>query len=238
MGYRDKNQDGQPQAQYRSQQLRSSRQDLSLKRLRLRMCEHLMELGIAKQSVLDAMAAVPRHLFVQEAFQLQAYEDTCLPIGLGQTISKPSVVARMTELLEVEKGTRVLEIGTGSGYQAAILAAIGCYVISIERLRELYLRTQLLLRRLGFGSIHLERGDGTLGYPQAAPFDRIIVTAGGPKIPEPLLKQLDEEGILLMPFGQRQRLQQIIRIRKVRGTLTKETFGPTAFVNLVGSYGW
>ena len=217
---------------------RFARRELDLKRLRTRMCARLVEQGIARQTVLDAMASVPRHLFVQEAFHLQAYEDTCLPIGLGQTISSPYTVALMTELLEVERGMRVLEIGTGSGYQAAVLACMGCHVFSIERIKEILLRTQVLLRRLGFGSIHLQRGDGTLGYPQAAPFDRIIVTAGGPEIPEPLVQQLDEGGILLMPLGVRQRVQEIIRLHKVRGALKQETFGATAFVDLVGSYGW
>ncbi|MBQ7607376.1 MAG: protein-L-isoaspartate(D-aspartate) O-methyltransferase [Desulfovibrionaceae bacterium] len=215
-----------------------SHKDRNLRRLRLRMCDDLVAKGITDKNVLDAMRNVPRHAFVQEALHLQAYEDTSLPIGYGQTISQPYIVAYMTELLEVEAGMRVLEIGTGSGYQAAILAMLGCYVFSIERLRELFTRTQALLRRLGFGSIHMQRGDGTLGFPQAAPFDRVIVTAGGPEIPQPLVQQLDDNGILLIPVGQQQRAQQFIRVRKVRGVLYEETFGSTAFVNLVGSYGW
>lgn len=202
------------------------------------MCANLRARGISAQAVLAAMHTVPRHAFVPEALRFQAYEDTPLPIGYGQTISQPYTVAFMSELLLVEKGMHVLEVGTGSGYQAAVLATMGCTVFSIERLVELYRRTQPLLRRLGFRSIHMQRGDGTLGCPQAAPFDRIIVTAGGPKIPEPLIQQLDENGILLMPVGEKQRIQQFIRVRKVRGVLYEETFGQTAFVNLVGSYGW
>ncbi len=217
---------------------RLDHKERNLRRLRIRMCDGLVEKGITDRNVLDAMSSVPRHAFVQEALQLQAYEDTSLPIGYGQTISQPYTVAYMTELLELSPGMRVLEVGTGSGYQAAVLAMMGCYVFTIERLRELYTRTQSLLRRLGFGSIHMQRGDGTLGYPQAAPYDRIIVTAGGPEIPQPLVQQLDDNGILLIPVGKQQRVQQFIRIRKVRGVLYEETFGSTAFVNLVGSYGW
>ena len=208
------------------------------KRLRLRMCEQLRAQGIYKESVLDAMYQVPRHLFVQEALRGQAYEDTSLPIGLGQTISQPYTVAFMSQLLEVEKGMRVLEIGTGSGYQAAVLTAMGCHVFSIERLRDLYLRTRTLLRALGFQSIHLQCADGTLGFPQAAPFDRIIVTAGGPTIPDPLVNQLDDYGILLIPVGTEQRAQEMIRVRKNHGLARIENLGPAVFVNLVGNYGW
>ena len=209
-----------------------------LRRLRQRMCEALRARGIVQKSVLQAMRSVPRHLFVPQALQWQAYEDNSLPIGYGQTISRPYTVALMSQLLNVERGMRVLEIGTGSGYQAAVLSAMGCYVFSIERLREIYVKTQALLRRLGFESIHLQRGDGTLGFPQAAPFDRIIVTAGGPEIPEPLVSQLDDQGILLIPVGRRQRRQEIVRLTKIRGSLHEEHLGTTTFVNLVGSYGW
>ena len=209
-----------------------------LRRLRQTMCDELRAQGITQESVLQAMRTVPRHLFVQQALQWQAYEDNSLPIGFGQTISRPYTVALMSQLLNIERGMRVLEIGTGSGYQAAVLATMGCYVFSIERLRELFLKTQTLLRSLGFESIHLQRGDGTLGFPQAAPYDRIIVTAGGPEIPEPLVSQLDEQGILLIPVGRRQRRQEIIRVTKVHGSLYEERLGTTTFVNLVGSYGW
>lgn len=211
---------------------------LDHKRLRLRMCEQLRAKGISQDSVLEAMYQVPRHLFVQEALQTQAYEDRALPIGLGQTISQPYTVALMSQLLEIEKGMRVLEIGTGSGYQAAVLTAMGCYVFSIERLRPIYLKTRTLLHALGFQRIHLQCADGTLGFPQAAPFDRIIVTAGGPTIPDPLINQLDDQGILLIPVGSEQREQEMVRLRKIHGVVRTENLGPAVFVNLVGNYGW
>lgn len=208
------------------------------RRLRQHMREQLIAQGIQQKSVLDAMCAVPRHLFVQEAFLARAYDNTSLPIGYGQTISHPYTVAHMSELLEIEKGMRVLEIGTGSGYQAAVLAAMGCHVFSIERLRDLYLKTRALLRQLGFESIHLQRGDGTLGFPQAAPYDRIIVTAGGPEIPKPLTDQLDDGGIMLIPVGSKEHSQEILKIRKNHGSLHTERIGDAVFVNLVGNYGW
>ncbi|MCR4667463.1 MAG: protein-L-isoaspartate(D-aspartate) O-methyltransferase [Desulfovibrio sp.] len=224
---------------FTSAQPKRSHRAPDLSRLRQHMCNELVRRGITQKNVLYAMSTVPRHLFVQDALRSQAYEDAPLPIGYGQTISQPYTVARMSELLEVEKGMRVLEIGTGSGYQTAILAQMGCHIISIERLQELFRKTQTLLHQLGFRGIHLQRGDGTLGCPQAAPFDRIIVTAGGPKIPEPLLDQLDpENGILLMPVGSKQRIQEFIKIRKVHGVTRQEACGSTTFVNLIGSYGW
>ncbi len=147
--------------------------------------EQLQARGISDPAVLQAMSIVPRHLFVQEALRVQAYEDTPLPIGYGQTISQPYIVALMSQLLEVEQGMRVLEIGTGSGYQAAVLASMGCTVFTVERMRELYQNTAVLLQQLGLRGIYMQRRDGTLGMPEAAPFDRIIVTAGGPEIPNP-----------------------------------------------------
>ncbi|MBQ7585933.1 MAG: protein-L-isoaspartate(D-aspartate) O-methyltransferase [Desulfovibrionaceae bacterium] len=224
--------DQRPQREYRRTP------SIGHKRLRLRLRNELIALGITQEAVLDAMYQVPRHLFVQEALRAKAYENTSLPIGLGQTISQPYTVAMMSELLEIQKGMRVLEIGTGSGYQAAVLATMGCYVFSIERLRELHLKTRALLRSLGYQSIHMQCGDGTLGFPQAAPFDRIIVTAGGPEIPQPLVNQLDNQGIMLIPVGSKQRLQNLIRIRKNHNTIHTENLGPAVFVNLVGNYGW
>ena len=194
--------------------------------------------GICDPAVLQAMAEVPRHLFVQEALRAQAYEDTSLPIGYGQTISQPYIVALMSQLLEVQRGMRVLEIGTGSGYQASVLAAMGCTVFSIERMRELYQDTSSLLQQLGVRSIHIQRRDGTLGLPEAAPFDRIIVTAGGPEIPRPLIEQLETNGILLIPVGNKPRLQHLIRIRKEAKGIRSEDLGPVVFVNLIGDHGW
>lgn len=200
--------------------------------------EQIEARGIGNQAVLDAMAQVPRHLFVPEAFKSHAYDDAPIPIGFGQTISQPFTVARMTDLLEVDKGVRVLEIGAGSGYQAAVLASIGCAVISIERLRELYLRAKALLQKLGYRAIHLHRGDGTLGFPVAAPFERILVSAGGPQVPPPLLAQLAEGGVLLIPVGGRPGQQHLLRLRKFNGKIIQEDLGSTTFVDLVGDHGW
>ena len=144
----------------------------------------------------------------------------------------------MSQLLEARRGMRVLEIGTGSGYQAAVLASMGCVVFTVERLRELYQSTAPLLRQLGLRSIHMQRRDGTLGVPEAAPFDRIIVTAGGPEVPPPLVDQLDEGGILLIPVGSRPRTQRLLRLRKTQGRVSREDLGPVIFVDLVGDHGW
>lgn len=207
-------------------------------RLRQRMVQELAARGISDPAVLAAMAAVPRHRFVQEALRVQAYADTPLPIGCGQTISQPFSVARMSQLLELHPGMRVLEVGTGSGYQAAVLAAMGCTVFTLERLRELSQRATALLRQLGVRGIHVERRDGTLGLPEAAPYDRIIVTAGGPEVPRPLAEQLDMGGILLIPVGPRPRTQRLMRYRRVKGGLSGEDMGPAEFVDLVGDHGW
>jgi protein-L-isoaspartate(D-aspartate) O-methyltransferase len=200
------------------------------------MIRQLEARGIRDTRVLSAMLKVPRHLFVQEALASQAYEDTPLPIGHGQSISQPYIVALMSELLHPQPGMRVLEIGTGSGYQAAVLACIGCFVFTMERLRELYYGTSALLRNLGFKDIYTYFGDGTLGLPDAAPFERIIITACGPKIPKPLVDQLDENGILLEPVGSRSR-QHLRRLRKVNGSLVEEEIISVSFVDLLGTYG-
>lgn len=209
------------------------------RRLRQRMVrEQIAARGISQPEILEAMSLVPRHLFVPEAFQSHAYEDSPVPIGYGQTISQPYMVALMTSLLEVEKGMRVLEIGAGSGYQAAILATLGCNVISIERLPDLYQRARELLRKMGYRSIHLHKGDGTLGFAVSAPFERILVTAGGPQVPPPLLAQLADKGILLIPVGEKPRTQRLLRLRKQNGHILQEDLGPAAFVDLVGNHGW
>lgn len=209
------------------------------RRLRMRMVrEQIAARGIDDPAILDAMAQVPRHLFVPEAFKSHAYDDSPVPIGFGQTISQPYMVARMTSLLEVEKGMRVLEIGAGSGYQAAVLATLGCTVITIERIADLYLRTKHLLQKLGYRTIHLQRGDGTLGFSVAAPFERIVVTAGGPQVPPPLLTQLADKGILLIPVGDRPRTQRLMRMHKINGNILQEDMGSAAFVDLVGDHGW
>ena len=195
------------------------------RRLRLRMVRELAARGITDGRVLDAMSRVPRHLFVPEGLRSRAYEDCPLPIGYGQTISQPSTVALMSQMLETSPGMRVLEVGTGSGYQAAVLAAMGC-------------TARALLQQLDLRAIHMQRSDGTLGMPAAAPFDRIIVTAGGPQIPRPLLEQLAVDGIMLIPVGARPRTQRLMRIMRRQGRLCSEDLGPAVFVDLVGDHGW
>ena len=208
------------------------------RRLRLRMVRELAARGITDGRVLDAMSRVPRHLFVPEGLRSRAYEDCPLPIGYGQTISQPSTVALMSQMLETSPGMRVLEVGTGSGYQAAVLAAMGCTVYTVERLKELYQSARALLQQLDLRAIHMQRSDGTLGMPAAAPFDRIIVTAGGPQIPRPLLEQLAVDGIMLIPVGARPRTQRLMRIMRRQGRLCSEDRGPAVFVDLVGDHGW
>lgn len=200
--------------------------------------EQLMGRGISDTNVLEAMRRVPRHLFVEEALRGKAYEDYPLPLGFGQTISQPFIVALMSQLLEASPGQRVLEIGTGSGYQAAVLNEMGLEVYSVERLRDLYARTSELLMRLKYRGIKLKLDDGTEGWPEAAPFDRIIVTAGGPSVPEPLLLQLADPGIMIIPVGKERREQRLVRVRKMEGNVTREDQDRVAFVDLVGSHGW
>lgn len=202
------------------------------------VADQIMARGIADERVLAAMSAVPRHFFVDEAMAAEAYEDYPLPIGLGQTISQPYVVALMSQLLGAAPGMKVLEIGTGSGYQSAVLAEMGLDVYSVERMRELHLRTSALLRKLRYFHIACRLGDGTLGWPEEAPFERILVTAGGPFIPEPLLDQLADPGILLMPVGARTRMQRLVRVHKQNGEMHREDLGGVSFVDLVGNHGW
>lgn len=200
--------------------------------------EQIASRGIVDDRVLNAMRSVPRHLFVPEALYPHAYEDRPLPIGCGQTISQPYTVARMTDFLELVEGMRVLEIGSGCGYQAAVLAAMGCMVFGMERIPELFRAAGMRLRRLGVRGVHLHRGDGTLGMPWAAPFERILVSAGGPSVPPPLVEQLADDGILLIPVGPRSRSQRLLRIRKQKGEILEEDMGPAVFVDLVGDHGW
>ncbi len=214
---------------------------IDLKRNRERMLrEQVVSRGVSNETVLAAMRKVPRHLFVQEALAAQAYEDHPLPIGFGQTISQPYIVAWMTELLEPdpEAELRVLEIGTGSGYQAAILAETGMEVYTVERIRELYMQTRKRLYDLKYFRIRCKLDDGTMGWKDEAPFDRIIVTAGGPTVPEPLLEQLADPGILVIPVGTSRRQQTLIKAHKENGRVTQERLGGVAFVDLVGNHGW
>jgi protein-L-isoaspartate(D-aspartate) O-methyltransferase len=212
---------------------------IDLKRNRERMVREQIEgKHVRDPAVLAAMRVVPRHLFVQEGLQHRAYEDHPLPIGHGQTISQPFIVGLMSELLEAKPGMSVLEIGTGSGYQAAILAEMGLKVYSVERLRELHVAARELLMKLRYFSVRLKLDDGTMGWPDHAPFDRIIVTAGGPDVPAPLVDQLGDPGVLLIPVGLEQRRQELVLIRKLRGKIYRESKGGVAFVDLIGKHGW
>lgn len=194
--------------------------------------------GITDPAVLDAMRTVKRHLFVDEALQAQAYEDHPIPIGFKQTISQPYMVALMSQLLDVKPGMRVLEIGTGSGYQAAVLAHMGAEVFTVERIRELHVSARSKMTRLRYFGVSLKLDDGTLGWAEEAPFDRIIVTAGGPELPQPLLDQLSDPGKLIIPVGASRRQQSLIVARKENGEVTQENMGNVVFVDLIGSHGW
>ena len=197
----------------------------------------LIPRGIKDERMLAAMKKVPRHLFVDEAMQHRAYDDSALPIGEGQTISQPYMVAVMTELLALHGTEKVLEIGTGSGYQAAVLAELVKEVYTVERITVLAKRAEGRYRELGYDNIHVKVADGTLGWPEASPFDRIIITAGTPKVPEPLLQQLADQGMLIAPVGDRFS-QQIIKVRKIGEKVVEEYHTPCVFVPLIGEYGW
>ncbi|WP_196608020.1 protein-L-isoaspartate(D-aspartate) O-methyltransferase [Nitratidesulfovibrio oxamicus] len=212
---------------------------LDMKRNRERMVKQQLETrGITDPAVLAAMRSVPRHLFVQEALRAQAYEDHPLPIGYGQTISQPFIVALMSQIIEPQPGLRVLEIGTGSGYQAAVLVEMGLDVYTVERIRELHAAARDLLRTLKYRKVRLKLDDGTLGWPEAAPYDRILVTAGGPEVPLPLIEQLADPGILVIPVGSSKRMQELVVVRKQGGRVVRESKGGVAFVDLVGTHGW
>lgn len=194
--------------------------------------------GIKDERVLAAMRSVPRHLFVKEHLRTQAYGDHALPIGAAQTISQPYIVARMTELLEVGPNHSVLEIGTGSGYQTAILAQLGRRVYSLERIAELAQQAIPRMRQLGLDNVKVQVFDGTVGWSEWAPYDRILVTAGAPKVPEPLIEQLAPGGTLLIPEGQLNAQRLMIYRKSARGELRRREGEEVAFVPLVGRHGW
>ena len=191
--------------------------------------------GIRDTRVLAVMESIPRHLFVPERLQSSAYEDRPLPIGEGQTISQPYIVAFMTELLQLDGKEKVLEIGTGSGYQTAVLARLGAQVFSIEILPTLSQRAKKLLERIGLSNIELRTGDGFFGWEEAAPFDAILVTASAPKVPERLWHQLREGGRLVIPLGEPGRPQRLVRVRKTAGQPITEDFTGVLFVPLTGA---
>ncbi len=199
--------------------------------------EQLIARGIKDQRVLAAFRRVPRHEFVPAALRAAAYDDSALPIGAGQTISQPYMVALMTELLGLRGGETVLEVGTGSGYQAAILAELAGRVVTIERLAGLTETARATLARLGYTKIEFVTGDGSAGYPPGAPYNAIVVTAGCPDIPAPLAEQLAEGGRLVLPVGDRS-LQTLVVATKTGGKLKETSSVACRFVPLVGKYGW
>ena len=213
-------------------------QDHLYKRQREEMVKHQIKgRGITDPAVLSAMTAVPRHLFVSEALWNQAYGDFPLPIGEQQTISQPYIVAEMTQALEIGNQDRVLEIGTGSGYQAAILSRIAYKVYTIERIHSLLIKTRKLLDRLGYHNIVTRYSDGTKGWQEESPFDAIMVTAGAPSIPQHLVDQLKIGGRMIVPVGN-QHSQELIKIIKKEQTTTQINMGGCRFVKLIGAQGW
>jgi protein-L-isoaspartate(D-aspartate) O-methyltransferase len=194
--------------------------------------------GIRDPRVLEAMRNVPRHRFVPEALQSRAYGDHALPISANQTISQPFIVARMTELLELGDDTRVLEIGAGSGYQTAVLSQVATQVYAIERIGDLAREAQARIRQLEIYNATVKCFDGTLGWAAHAPYDGILVAAGGPTIPEPLIAQLKIGGRLVVPVGDSRDSQRLIRVIKTETGRREEDHGRCAFVPLIGQHGW
>lgn len=199
--------------------------------------EQIRKRGVKSGVLLEAMMRVPRHLFVPEELASRAYEDRALGIGEQQTISQPYMVASMTEYLELRGDEGVLEVGTGSGYQAAILAELAREVITVEQNVALAESARARLDSLGYRNVRVEIGDGTFGWPEAAPFDGILVAAAAPAIPQPLVTQLADGGRLIIPVGASDK-QMLMRVRKRGGEITQEKLFPCQFVPLLGRYGW
>jgi protein-L-isoaspartate(D-aspartate) O-methyltransferase len=212
--------------------------DATIKRDRL--VAQLESRGIRDSRVLAAMRTIPRERFVDEALRAKAYADSALPIGENQTISQPWIVARMTELAEPDGSGRVLEIGTGSGYQAAVLASLFEQVYTVERINVLSVRARKCVRELQLQNVHFKIFDGTYGWSEFAPYKAILVTASSPEVPRPLVDQLDEGGRLVIPIGppQDDREQTLVRLVKRAGQLIREEHGACRFVPLVGKFGW
>jgi protein-L-isoaspartate(D-aspartate) O-methyltransferase len=197
----------------------------------------LIPRGIADENVLRAMGKIQRHLFVEEALVGEAYNDHPLPIGHKQTISQPYIVALMTEALELTGKEKVLEIGTGSGYQTAILAELSDRVYTIERIEPLIERSKNLLQSLGYRNIFFKAYDGTLGWEDFAPFDAIMVAAGAPKVPDPLRKQLADGGRMIIPIGNKYS-QDLIKVTRTKDRFAEKNLGGCRFVDLIGEHGW
>jgi protein-L-isoaspartate(D-aspartate) O-methyltransferase len=202
------------------------------KGMRRKLIEELEKRGVKDRNVLEAFDKVPRHFFLDLAFTNQAYSNVAFQIGAGQTISHPYTVAFQTELLNVSRGEKVLEIGTGSGFQTSILAAIGVKVYSIERQKELYLKAKRIIHKLGYNP-KLFFGDGYKGQPSYAPYDKILVTCGAPFLPEELMSQLKEGGILVIPIGEGDSQIMTRYIKVSQDEITKETFGDFSFVPML-----
>jgi len=202
------------------------------------MVAELERRGITDQRVIGAMLELPRHLFVEEAMAAQAYSDTSLPIGEKQTISQPYIVAKMTQLLELSGRERVLELGTGSGYQAAVLATLADRVYTVERIRPLAMKARKVLDGLRLLNVNLRIGDGTDGWPEEAPFDAILVTAGSPQIPQCLIDQLAPGGRLVIPVGDRVDQQLVLVKKNLDGSVERQEADGCRFVRLIGRNGW
>ncbi len=211
--------------------------EMSLQRHRMvdRLRDHYK---ITDERVLQAMSRIPRHRFVHEAIKSQAYNDNALPISAGQTISQPYIVAKMTELLELDGSEKVLEIGSGSGYQTAVLASLARKIFSIERIPALAEQANRRLQELGFRNFSLKVADGTEGWDVYKPFDAILVAAGGPIVPEPLVSQLKIGGRLVIPLGDEKPKQNLYRVTRTEDGYSTENFGPCSFVPLIGEHGW
>jgi len=206
-------------------------------RLRMQLIETLQERGISDLAVLRAFDLIPRHLFVPEAVRHRAYEDAPLPIGFGQTSSQPSLQALYMQTLELQPQEKVLEVGTGSGFQTAVLAQLVAHVYSVERIQELSARARTLLDQLRISNVALLVGDGTIGWSRYAPFDAILVAAGAPVVPDTLVEQLAPGGRLLIPVGDRQE-QQLTLVRRTEHGLERQNVVGCTFVPLIGRFGW
>jgi protein-L-isoaspartate(D-aspartate) O-methyltransferase len=199
--------------------------------------EQIIARGISDSRVIAAIRKIPRHLFIDPGIVNRAYDDSALPIGEKQTLSQPYMSARMTEALKLTGSEKVLEVGTGSAYQTALLAEICFNVFSVEKIRALSRKARLLLDQLGYQNIALHVGDGTIGWSEHAPYDAIIVTAGAPSAPKPLLDQLSIGGRMVIPVGEEQG-QTLIRVTRTRSSFKEEQLGECKFVKLLGKYGW
>jgi protein-L-isoaspartate(D-aspartate) O-methyltransferase len=220
-----------------NKKLSGALQEYSIPRERMvaRLREHY---GIRDTRVLEAIKNVPRHFFVPEALQGRAYGDHALPISANQTISQPYIVARMTELLELDNNSKVLEIGAGSGYQTAVLAKVAAQVYAIERIGDLAREAQARIRQLDIYNATVKCFDGTLGWAANGPYDAVLVAAGGPTVPEPLVNQLKIGGRLVVPVGESREAQRLIRIIRTDKGVKQEDHGACAFVPLIGQHGW